>query len=295
MKKRLFFKVISLVCIFCTLSIQGCEEDQTSVNRIQFKSDNLRLSSTKSVFQSGNICDIHIIHSGTRTFYTGGSPLYGQSDNYGNINPYNPVYLENGLYDFYLLSINDSQSPFLTFNNGYSANLNNGFDYLWSGMKGVTVAGDKTLSFNFKRLSCRIELNVKSSTSIKNMVVKKVEFALPNTAGYLLDLISGNVQFNSGEGDLTVIGGSGNGRLFTMLPKSGTTEVAVEIDGEINGSAVYSKRFTTQINPDFLPGIYYLIDLEIEHDPAINVKIQLSPWRLTVNENIFNLNKKSSL
>lgn len=295
MKMRSIFNRSHLIYIFCTLSILSCEEPEPNANRIKFKSDNLPLIPTKAIFQSGNLCNIHIIHSGTRIYYAGGSPLNGQSDNYGYINPVNPVYLERGLYDFYLLSVNDSQLPQLTFSNGYAVNLSNGLDYLWSGIKGVTIAGDRTLSFNFKRLCCRIELNVKSSASIKNMVVKKIEFALPDAAGYALDLISGNIQFSSGAGVLTVIGGSGTGRLFTMLPKTGTTEVAVEIDGEINGGAVTSKRFTTQLNSDFLPGVYYLIDLEIESNPAINVKVQLSPWRLILNENIFNLNRENNL
>jgi len=247
------------------------------------------------MLQAGNIFEIHIIQTGTRTFYSGGSPTAGQSDSYGNINVHNPVYLENGLYDFYSVSVNSNESPNFTFNNGYTANLNNGFDYLWSGIKGVTVTGDKTLSFNFKRLCCRIELNVKSSPSINNMVVKKIEFALPNAGGYTLDLISGNIHFSSGEGVLTVIGGVGSGRIFTMLPKMGATEVAVEIDGVINGSTVSSKRFTTLLNNDFLPGVYYIIDLEIESDPAVDVKVQLLPWRLTFNENIFNLNREGIL
>jgi len=210
------------------------------------------------------------------------------SGDYGSIVPYYPVYLENGLYDFYLLSLNREDSPNLVFNNGYCSALNNGYDYLWAGLKGVTIAGDKTLTFNFKRLSCRIEVNVKSAPQIKNMVVKKIEFALPDPSVCILDLIYGTIGSDPGNGYLSEIAGSGNSRVFTILPKMGSSEIAVEIDGVINGVNVVSKRYKALLTNNFTSGNYYLIDLGIESDLQLSVKMQLSPWRFTYNENIFN-------
>lgn len=288
MNKRELLFMISICTLLSKPLCISCSSKPEGVNRIIFRNEIPPEAYTKSPFETGKVCEIHIIHTGTRTLYSGGTPLYAVSDLYGYIVPYAPVALESGYYDFYLVSANTGVSPALIFNNGYARNLKNGYDYLWSGMKGVTVTGDRVLTFVFSRVSCKVQLTVKASSAIKNMKVKRIEFALPQADMQTFDLLSGKITGYTGDGALTTIEGEGAERVFTMLPKSGNTEIAVELDGEINGIPVVSKRFSTNINNGFFSGFMYIIDLEIENDLRVVVESRSVPWRYIHNENVFN-------
>ena len=83
------------------------------------------------------------------------------------------IYLAKGTYNFYAVSTDSitestDASSFPTFTSGVSAELSNGFNYLWakSESKAITGTPDKqNVALNFERKAVKIVINIESGTN----------------------------------------------------------------------------------------------------------------------------------
>ncbi|GEM_PF-3156297 len=267
--------------------------DEDKINNITLKAVNGKtgIYITKAPFQSGNICDIYITGQNGTNSCPGNSFVTGCADASGNIIPERQIQLPSGLYDFYLVSANCPQPTGLMFREGVAGNLLNGVDYIWGSVKSIFVDSDTTLALIFNRLCSKLDINIKSLSSIEDFSVKKVLLSLPDESLQTICLINGVIEPYCGEGILTEIEGTGAERSFIILPKEGRTKIVVEIEGKTDGNNVISKEFNTILETRFKAGYSYNINLEIVNNGINLLSLISTPWRIVENHNVFNLIK----
>jgi hypothetical protein len=278
-------KFLSLLLsgIIFPLSCIKSGENTNQVHHLKFITYNTPATKGQSAFTTGNRSSILVFESESLSQYFGGTPVFATGGSEGELVPQNSISLVKGSYDFYSLSLNNSQNPSLVFENGLCRELENGIDYLWAAQKNIMVNTDKVIVFNYKRLACLVAFKVKADTSIKNLVIRDMKLSAPKTDSIFLDLSQGRISSSTACGSLISLGGSGNERSAIIVPKEGSTYLEVELDATINGLVLTEKKYSTLLDIEFISGNSYEIELEIDSSKIAALTTTVSEWRLKNN------------
>ncbi len=241
--------------IICTVILISCEKgDSSSVKneKTDFYASYFGEPGTKATktFTAANKVTIFGYEAGailTSAVPVAGTPVEATCGSSGILTPSSPVFLPKGTYDFYSVSINNTNSPNLTFSSGVSGQLSNGVDYLWAKCTGIAQGG--TVSFVYYHKAVGIEINVAAGTGVSNLAVTSISItpANPSTSSKM-QLSDGNIGVSNSIGDQTPMSLDGLKGTYIMLPLSSIgINFRVNCECDYRGTSVSSKKYTASI------------------------------------------------
>lgn len=259
------------ISIICSILFISCEKSEPSntIEESEFYASYSGESQTKATtpFTAGNKATIYGYTAGanvTSATTVSGTPVDATCGSSGLLTPTSAVFLPKGSYDFYSVSLNNADSPNLTFSSGVSGQLSNGVDYLWAKCAGIAQGG--TVPFVYKHKAVGIEINVDSGTGISNFSVTSISItpATPS-ANSKMNLSDGSIGEASNVGSLTAIFLSGLQGKYIMLPLSSIgINIELTVNATIGGTAVTAKKYSASIPAQaYSSGYYYTINLTV--------------------------------
>ncbi len=203
---------------------------------------------------------VYILGRDTQWPFAGSTPVAATVSVNGEFVTEWPVYLPDGLFDFYSLSYNTDEVPFID-SYGVTTEVQNGKDYLWSGISPPLVNGNYSITFIYRHIATKIKLNLDCQIAGVTFTVNSISFTLPNATGTTLNLKTGVITPASSTLPLSVIPGTGSYREFFTIPC--ITAVSIEADVNlftVNGSQE-NRKFSVQLNEHLTAGYSYIISL----------------------------------
>jgi len=270
--------------------IEGCagkdtwliEPERAVEFRIQTDSS---LTKTNSVFGSSNAAIIYAFRANDASSPLGHTPVTANATSYGELIATHPVYLQNGNYDFYSVSVNNSSIPSLIFNNGITNGLANGQDYLWASNEDCYVYSGKIVAFNYRHLACQIKISVLAGSNISSLAINYIKFTFPSTSGRTFNLSTGIISSSGSLSDLSIVPGSGMTRIFLTLPCTIPTQIEVNLNAAIDGEYTFGKSYYANLDYVLSGGYSYDITLTLCTDNTFNITSNISAWQ-TLSETI---------
>ena len=236
-------------------------------------------------FSNGNTAAIYSFTVGDISYFCGGTPMNTTASYYGLLIPDYPIYLPNGCYDFYSVSINTPSFNGLSFSNGRSGDMSNGKDYLWAANKGYNLHNGGVVNFLYNHVACQVKLRIAGNTRITNLSVNHVNYTLPATSGVKIDLSTGVVTMASSLEAPGIIQGNGNSRSFICLPCSIPMQIEFDINATIDGDSVFGKIYKGTLSQQLIGGYSYDIILNLNPDNTFATTCNIIPWQ-TIVDNI---------
>lgn len=274
------------ITVFCTIIFISCEKSEPSnfIEESKFYASFNAETQTKATtpFTNGNKATIYGYSAGanvTSATPVSGTPVDATCGPAGLLTPTTPVFLPKGSYDFYSVSLNNGNSPNMTFSSGVSGQLSNGIDYLWA--KCVNIAQGGTASFTYNHKAVGIEINVTPGTGISNLSVTSISIT-PATpaANSKMNLSSGSIGESNSVGAMTPISLSGQQGKYIMLPLSSIgINIELTVNATIGGTAVTAKKYSASIPAQaYSSGYYYKINLTVSSTALQFSGAQVDDW-----------------
>ncbi len=268
------FMLISCIQDDC----EKCRDNTAPSNKlcITFAGSNADVKSV-SMFSPNVMASVFTYNSGdnpqSKESYSG-TPFTVISDSSGNLIPISKTnfFLPPGYYDFYSVSVNQSESEGPEFTKGESKPLNNGVDYLWAASEDVKVFENQVIIFNYKRCAVAIEIEIgKNNESIfaDSLLIRQ-----PTESSYM-NLGTGIISFsNSLEHTYTPMYLEHNRATSIILPliKGVDIPVLMKRDNKIYRCTIPSPEH------GFEGGVIYKYKAVIGENAAKIVAASVNPW-----------------
>lgn len=144
------------------------------------------------------------------------------------------MYLSNGIFDFYAVSVNSSSRP-PVFTNGISAALQNGVDYLWWGCANYEISSSQVtvpIVFNHSATQVVIELSAGEGVVLQSVASATIT---PPQAGATMDLTTGVIAPATEYGTVPASMGINGLKLqYTMLPLQTDSPMTLNLSLNLN-------------------------------------------------------------
>lgn len=269
MKTLLITGITIIICSIVSISCDKSDPSSETFEKSEFHASYSGESQTKATttFTAGNKVTIIGYNTGaivTSATPVSGTPVDATCGTSGVLTPNSPVFLPKGSYDFYSVSLNNANSPNITFSSGFSGQLSNGVDYLWAKCAGIAQGGTASFVYNHKAVG--IEINVSSGTGISNLSVTSISINPTTPAtNSKMNLSNGSIGEASTVGALTPISLSGLKGKYIMLPLSSIgINIEITVNATIGGTAVTAKKYSASIPAQaYSSGYYYTINLTV--------------------------------
>ena len=144
------------------------------------------------------------------------------------------MYLSNGIFDFYAVSVNSSSRP-PVFANGTSVALQNGVDYLWWGCANYEISSSQVtvpIVFNHSATQVVIELSAGEGVVLQSVASATIT---PPQAGATMDLTTGVIAPATEYGTVPASMGINGLKLqYTMLPLQTDSPMTLNLSLNLN-------------------------------------------------------------
>lgn len=191
------------------------------------------------------------------------------------------MYLTDGIYDFYGFSENLAYNP-LPFENGKSAPLFNGLDYLWwHGTNQDVTSSQLTVPIVFMHAATQIVFEVRGGEGVKLDSLVAAHISAPEQ-GAQLDLLTGVIppteSYGNPNGDK--MGINGNVAQYIMLPLKTTTPMHATFTVIVNGESD-SRTYAIDIpvpNGELVAGNSYRFAIVIQANGVAFDSVNVTDW-----------------
>ena len=194
------------------------------------------------------------------------------------------IKIPSDIYDFYLISCNDSSSDFPTFSGGEATDIENGYDYLWYHITFDVVMAQTNIPVNFQHVCSQIAITVVSGDTLLNAEwINYAQMGEPDiTSDVYWDFYSGEIvpatSFKAGTG-LNLPASALTCQQY-IVPVSGVAEVPGFVQMKLkNVTDLLDYDFTIPI-PDstFKAGTSYQYTLKLDIDTVYIDEVVIGPW-----------------
>ncbi len=182
-----------------------------------------------------------------------------------------------GCYDFYSVSLKDNPEKLPQFICGFSDSLENGQDYLWSGIFNISINSDIVINFLYRHTLANITITLEELERHKTDSAS-ISITLPHTYSTLL-LSKGLIQNHSSKREygsiiLTKPLLLNSAPYFLILPMEETSGIPIELDiGE-----KYSGFIKTPVK-GFRGGYRYTYSLYLQPDTLLIQGCTIEHWQ----------------
>lgn len=227
---------------------------------------------------SGVMAVIYAFNENSIDYTVGDTPVAAYSTGYGELLPNTSLNLPDGIYDFYSISYNSSETPYIDFYQGYSDLPENGRDYLWASARQMDLTYGREIDFYYTHIACKIRVTVSAGDNVSSMSINDILFTCPSNNGVALNLSEGMISPSQSVEPLSSIPGSGNSRKFIVLPCTSPINIVVLMDANIDGEYKTGRSFQATLDSDLEGGIFYDINLTINSDNTYSTTFDTKEW-----------------
>jgi len=234
---------------------------------------------------SGVMAVIYAFNENNVDYAVGDTPVAAYSTGYGELLPNNSLNLPDGIYDFYSISYNSSETPSIDFYQGYSDLLENGRDYLLASARQMDLTYGREIDFYYRHIACKVRLTVNAGDNVSSMSINDIQCTYPSNNDVAIDLSQGVISPSQSVESPSSIPGSGNSRKFLVLPCTSPIIIVVLMDANIDGEYKTGRSFQAILDSDLEGGIFYDITLTINSDNTYSTTFDIKEWE-SISETI---------
>lgn len=276
-------KSIKIAALFLLCIIQSCAKETNYLpSNITFKgnlNDSVKSSSNLNV---GVKALLYTYKEKTESAENITKEILLISNGFGGMPSTLAIFLQNGIYDFYSISLNDNSN--LVLNQNFKLPAENGKDYIWASKEQQNIIEDRIIDFAYKHISTKINVVVEFPDSFKNVHINYIKYTLPNCSSSFINLKKGEITPANTVLPLSVIPGIENSRTFIAIPCIAQKQIELSINSTIEGENINNVIYKSNIDESFKAGINYIVNLNIES--LFNSFITLSYAQWENNSNI---------
>lgn len=190
------------------------------------------------------------------------------------------MYLSNGVFDFYAVSINSNVSP-PTFSNGVSGPLSNGVDYLWWKCTDYDInASQVTVPIVLNHSATQVVVEVSAGTGVVLQQIVSATISQPQT-GAVMNLADGVISpATSYASQPASMGVNGLRAQYIMLPLETDTPMTLTLSLNVNYDPT-PRTYTVQVPvPDgaLAAGNSYLFSAIIDANTVTFPNVGVTDW-----------------
>lgn len=190
------------------------------------------------------------------------------------------MYLSNGVFDFYAVSINSSMIP-PTFSNGVSGVLSNGVDYLWWKCTDYDINGAQvTVPIVLNHSATQVVVEVNAGTGVVLQQIVSATISQPQT-GAVMNLTDGVIApATSYASQPASMGINGMRAQYIMLPLKTDTPMTLTLSLKMNYDPT-PRTYTVQIpvpDGELAAGNSYLFSAIIDANTVTFPNVGVTDW-----------------